>query len=273
LLNRIKYYTENYPTRYFYLYYRFIKDCLILRAKERNVTWQPNFNACDKWYILGSGPSLNEFVGSTFQDGNVIALTTSAFFPCRKDIVLWESLDPLKLPIFGIEMEKCLKNMMVNLDREHLPTHFFLTNYKDDRKQLQIPVDLNASWIQEFPWLSQNEVIFKKDLKYFFKSWMFKRYLFKVRGSFSRAIFMAIQNGAKEIILIGFDGVSRQYFYHDKRHGNALSGLKKAHDLELADVTFTPHRSTLPSLGPMTLENFITILRQEFPGVEISKSS
>ena len=264
-----KYISTTYPFRYLFLICKIVQsEFYAISEGVLFVFHRMPASLPKKCYILGSGPSLNSYINHDFSDGYVIALTTSCFFPCDKDIVFYEQCDKRLNPNFSSQLEKSLDVNASALKAKH----FYITNYKYRFPKLNIPKKLAPKHVREFPWFSLSEMVLDKDYDYFYKSSIFSNFIFRVRGSFSRALFLAAKSDFDEIVLIGFDGTSREYFWQDTEiFGSQFHDLAMAYKTDIGSKIHHAHRTTMKEFGELTIDDFIAYLKKKNPSVAITR--
>ena len=102
---------------------------------------------------------------------------------------------------------------------------------------------------------------------------MFSNFIFRVRGSFSRALFLAAKSDFDEIVLIGFDGTSREYFWQDTEiYGEQFHDLSIAYRTDIGSKINDAHRTTMKEFGELTIDGFITYLNKRDGSAVITRS-
>jgi hypothetical protein len=225
--------------------------------------------------IFGSSPSALKHINVIKDSDFVISLNSSVFLNIRKDIALFECPDSTDTPEWYASLEQKLRYVFSNNCDFYVPKPdlFVFTNLKPRKGVYNIKdTSIRPFFLTELPWISERWGDAIVQIETLRSLGMMNFGLPKIRSSLSRAIFISIHLGIKEIIIIGCDGKSKKYFWEAQEF--VYSEHFKDLSIELlkvisSDDKMTLHRTHDVQIGPMTIPNMVKLVETTFPDMKI----
>lgn len=241
-----------------YMLYRYLFVSWILKHKVVSAETVLKPERKSKLVVLGGGASVNNLSSDFFdklEDYDVIALSYAVLLPVKVDYFLYEIPRSKEL---SQEHNEILYPRLADKNKKGGIGSFFVKNPNTKLGKLRRAFPLILPSIT-FPIHVQSEKKLAYMIRFFKKTGLSRKYFFQSRGSLFSSVFWGDSIGYKEILLVGIDLNTVEYFYEDKNKWFDFSIPNPFYDKNI--VNKGVHPTNDEDLG-MKIEDAMRVLKE-----------
>lgn len=240
-----------------YMLYRYLYVVLVRGLKVSSADKLVRGQRRPKLAVIGCGPSINQLDADFFdklEDYDIAAFSHAALLPTRIDYYMYEipegellkQHEALLYPALKQKQEAGLLHGLT-LKNPHSKSSSFQALFPSCINTMTFPIHLkSAKKIKQF-------------IKLISAFGLAKKYFFQSRASLFATCYWADALGYEEILLIGIDLNSPQYFYEEKNHWLTQTIPNPFSEEELQDVKAHP---TNDSATGLKVETALALLKE-----------